>query len=238
MNQILNIYCDESCHLQNDKNKVMILGAVWCLDEKKKEIFERIKEIKKKHNLSSTFEAKWTKVSKSKISFYLELIDYFFDDDHLHFRVLVIPDKSILNHTEFNQDHDTWYYKMYFNMLKVVIDPHCKNRVYLDIKDTRSTEKVKKLHEVLCNDRYDFQKEIIERVQTVRSNEVEILQLTDLLIGGVSYINRGLNDNKGKIELTDRIKKRSGYSLKRTTFLKENKFNIFIWQSRSILDEQ
>ena len=34
-----NIYCDESCHLQNDKSNVMVLGAIWCAKEKKQEIY-------------------------------------------------------------------------------------------------------------------------------------------------------------------------------------------------------
>ncbi len=42
MPQIINISCDESCHLENDNQKVMILGAVWCPFEKKDEIFERL----------------------------------------------------------------------------------------------------------------------------------------------------------------------------------------------------
>ncbi|EEW5233460.1 DUF3800 domain-containing protein, partial [Escherichia coli] len=25
-----NVFCDESCHLLNDHNKVMVLGALWC----------------------------------------------------------------------------------------------------------------------------------------------------------------------------------------------------------------
>jgi hypothetical protein len=29
-----NIYCDESCHLQNDHQQAMILGAVWSPLEK------------------------------------------------------------------------------------------------------------------------------------------------------------------------------------------------------------
>lgn len=235
MSQTINIYCDESCHLENDKQRVMVLGAVWCPFEKKDEIFERIRDIKEKHGLIKDFEIKWTKVSKSKVEFYLELVDYFFDDDDLHFRALVVPDKSIIKHKDFNQDHDTWYYKMYFSMLKVLIDPHSKNRIFIDIKDTRSADKTRKLHDVLCNDRYDFDKEIIEIVQTVKSNEVETLQLTDLLIGAVSSINRGLNTNEGKLRVIERIKKRSGYSLTLTTYLKESKFNIFIWQPRRSL---
>ena len=30
MSQIYNIYCDESCHLQNDKQPVMLIGCTWC----------------------------------------------------------------------------------------------------------------------------------------------------------------------------------------------------------------
>ncbi len=229
MPQIINIYCDESSHLENDKQKVMVLGAVWCPYEKKDEIFERIREIKIKHKLKRDFEIKWTKVSKSKVEFYLDIIDYFFDDDDLHFRALVVPDKTILDHKKMNQDHDTWYYKMYFSMLKVLIDPHAKNRIFMDIKDTRSANKMRKLHNVLCTDQYDFNRDIIEIVQTVRSHEVELIQLADLLIGAVSYVNKGLSTNEGKLKVIERIQKRSGYSLTLTTYLKESKFNIFIW---------
>ncbi len=51
MREIINIYCDESCHLENDKEKVMALGAVYCPASKKSEIFEILSELKKKHNL-------------------------------------------------------------------------------------------------------------------------------------------------------------------------------------------
>lgn len=30
MAETFNIYCDESSHLENDHQKVMVLGAVWC----------------------------------------------------------------------------------------------------------------------------------------------------------------------------------------------------------------
>ena len=48
---ITNIYCDESCHLENDKQKVMVLGAVSCPIEKKEEIFKRLLSFKEKHKL-------------------------------------------------------------------------------------------------------------------------------------------------------------------------------------------
>lgn len=231
MSQIYNIYCDESGHMENDPEMVMVLGAVWCPLEKTREISVRIREIKAHHGVSPDFEIKWTKVSPAKVRFYLDVMDYFFDDDDLHFRALIVPDKSALCHEAFGQCHDDWYYKMYFDMLKVILSPTAKFRIYLDIKDTRSAAKVAKLHEVLCNKFYDFSQEIIERVQIVRSHEIEALQLADLLIGAIAYLNKGRSGNAGKEELVARMKERSHYSLTLTTLLREEKVNLFRWHA-------
>jgi hypothetical protein len=235
MSETYNIYCDESCHLENDGQPAMVMGAVWCPLDKTREIAVRLREIKRRHGLPSDFEAKWTKVSPGKLRFYLDLIDYFFDDDDLHFRALVIPDKTKLNHRAFpGQDHDAWYYKMYFEMLRIILSPKGRYRIYLDIKDTRGAEKVRRLHDVLCNNMYDFSREILERVQLAHSHEIEQLQLADLLIGAVSYVSRGLHGNAGKLALVDRMKERSGYSLEKTTLLREEKVNLFRWRAQEV----
>jgi len=232
MGEVFNVYCDESCHLENDQQKVMVLGAVWCPLEKTREIAVRLREIKRRHGFGPSFEVKWTKVSPAKRSLYIDLIDYFFDDDDLHFRALIVPDKDKLNHKAFpGRNHDTWYYKMYFDMLKAILKPQSRYRIYLDIKDTKGSEKASKLHEVLCNSIYDFSQEVVERLQLVHSHEIEQLQITDLLIGAVSYINRGLSTNEGKLALIERIQKRSGYGLTKTTLLREDKVNIFRWDA-------
>jgi len=226
-----NIYCDESCHLEHDYQAVMVLGAIWCPLEIVKEANSAIREVKHKHGLSSSFEIKWIKVSPAKQAFYIELVDYFFNNNDLHFRALTVPDKSKLQHELYGQDHDTWYYKMYFDMLKVILEPDARYRIYLDIKDTRSAGKMAKLHDVLCNNMYDFQRQIIERVQTVRSHEIELLQLADLLIGAISYINRNLTTNSAKVALVEKIRELSGYSLVKTNLLREDKLNLFVWHA-------
>jgi hypothetical protein len=242
MREIVNIYCDESCHLEHDNQKAMALGAVYCPESKKKEIFERLLELKKKHNLIPSvnnkpktnrpyFELKWSKVSWTKINYYKDVIDYFFDDDDLRFRVLVVPDKSELDYASYNHTHDTFYYKMYFSMLKTILNPEKGHHIYIDIKDTRSSEKVHKLEQVLRSDRYDYAKEIIKKVQQVKSHEVELLQLTDLLTGAISYANRGLSGSKAKTALIEHIRHRSKYSLTKSTLIRSEKLNIFIWQS-------
>jgi len=226
-----NIYCDESCHLQNDHQKSMVLGAIWCPLEKTREIAIRLREIKIRHELSPKFEVKWSKVSPAKFLFYKDLVDYFFDDDDLHFHALIIPDKSKLCHQDFTQDHDAWYYKMYFDLLKVLLIPNNEFRIYLDIKDSKSFTKIKKLYSVLYNDVYDFEHEIVKRIQTTHSHEVEHLQLADLLIGAVSYVNRGLSTSSAKLDLIERIQDRSHYGLKKTTLLREEKVNLLRWEA-------
>ena len=246
MKELINIYCDESCHLLNDKESIMAFGAVYCPASKKDEIFVRISEIKKKYNLipkhkkdpkenRTFYEIKWNKVSKSLVAFYKEIIDFFFDDDDLSFRVLIVSGKQGLDYEAYGYTHDTFYYKMYFNMLKVILNPEYAHNIYIDIKDTKSREKVQKLEEVLRNDKYDFSKEIIKKVQQVRSHEVELIQIADLFTGAVSYINRGLSSSVAKTELIEYIKHRSRYSLVKSTLVKEKKFNIFIWKSSKYL---
>lgn len=230
MTTTFNVYCDESCHLPNDGQPVMVLGALWCPLERSRHIADQIRSIKEKHGLAPLMEIKWTKVSPAKLEFYLDLVNFFFSESDLGFRALVVTDKSKLNHVAFEQDHDTWYYKMYYSMLKVIITPDDLFRIYVDIKDTRSAQKMRKLHEVLCNTIYDFDQRIIERVQTVRSHEAEQMQLADLLIGAVQYAHRDMVRATAKHQLVQRIRERSGYSLIRSTLLTEKKFNVFCWR--------
>lgn len=231
MSELYNVYCDESCHLENDGQKVMALGAVWCPISKRREIADRVRDIKVRNGLSPYHEIKWTNVSPAKLSFYLDLIDLFFDDDDLHFRVLVVPDKSVINHAGYQQDHDLWYYKMYFTMLKTIFNPHDRYRIYIDIKDTQGAEKIRNLHDVICNNLYDFSKNIVQRVSLVDSAQVQQQQLADLLIGTIMYVNRGELNSSAKAAVVKRAQERSGYSLTRTTLPRESKCNVFVWQS-------
>jgi hypothetical protein len=208
----------------------MALGAIWCPFDKKDEIFERLREIKVEHGLSPTFELKWNKVSMAKIDYYKDVLNYFFDNSNLHFRVLVVPDKSELDHEKYEQTHDQFYYKMYFDMLKTIFAPNSFYNIYIDIKDTTGTKKVGKLHDVLCNNHYDFSRDVIRRVQQVRSEEVELIALADFFTGAISYLFRGLNTSESKLKLIQKIKEKSGYSLQRSTLYKEDKFNLFIWR--------
>ncbi|MCQ2102896.1 MAG: DUF3800 domain-containing protein [Fibrobacter sp.] len=230
-----NFYCDESCHLENDDSNVMVLGAVWCPKEKRHEINERIKQIKKRNGVPERAELKWTKIAPAKMQVYFDLVQYFFDEKDLHFRGLLIPEKNQLDHKAYNQTHDDWYYKMYFGMLKAMLVPTDRYNIFIDIKDTHSSERAEKLRQVISNSMYDFSKNIVKQVKPIRSEEVQIMQITDVLIGAFGYNNRNFTDGKtrstAKRTIIELIQKRSGYTLQKSTLLREDKLNLFVWRS-------
>ena len=154
-------------------------------------------------------------------------------------RAIIIPDKSKLNHEAFNQTHDDWYYKMYFDMLKVIFMPYDNYEIYIDIKDSNTYYKSQKLKEICSNSMYDFSNRVIKRLQPIRSEEVQIMQIVDLLIGAIGFENRrfpeGCKRSKAKQQIIDLIKKRSNYTLRTTTLLREEKINILVWDAREII---
>ena len=123
---------------------------------------------------------------------------------------------------------------MYFDMLKVILDPQNTYNIYIDIKDSHSNSRALKLNEILRHSKYDYSEHIIKKVQPIRSEEVQIMQITDILTGAIARNNRtdsqGVKVNESKKEIIELIKKRSGYSLNETTLYPEKKMNLLKWE--------
>ncbi len=233
MSQIYNIYCDESCHLQNDKQPVMLLGCTWCPIEEVSRLAMELRDIKRRHKAAG--ELKWTKVSESRQEFYMELVSWFLAEKPLHFRAIVVLNKHDLNHEYFNMEsHDKFYYKMYFSLLNKILSPENQYNIYLDIKDTRSRRKVQKLSEILCHDKYDFTSQMIRHIQNIHSKESDLMQMTDFLLGAVSYKHGGLSTNSAKEAVINRLEKGLGRPLSFSTPLREEKFNLFLFTPRKV----
>lgn len=235
MAEIYNIYCDESCHLEHDKIPIMLLGAVWCPYEIRREISKELRQLKTKHNAKG--ELKWTKVSESRFPFYNELLDYFFLKDMLNFRCLLVSQKETLDHSYFNQgSHDSFYYKMYYQLLLNIVERRADSQfnIYLDIKDTRGSRRIRELRRILHAKLSDHKRSKIQQIQLVRSHESELIQLADFLIGAVAYCNR--NDvpkkNIAKISIIKKVLESSGIDLVSTTPRREDKFNLFVFHPR------
>jgi len=217
MDKTFNVYCDESCHLENDHKSFMFLGSISSAYNQVRLHTAQINELKRKHNFYA--EIKWSKVSHSKFHFYSELIDYFFATD-LKFRAVGV-EKSKINNQDFSQTYDEFYYKMYYQLLNHKINSCYSYNVYLDIKDTLSACKVRKLREIL-NIKYG----VFRNIQNIRSYESVLMQLSDFLMGAISYYkNNTEKKNQAKVQLIERIIKKSGLDLDKTNY--SEKLNLF-----------
>jgi hypothetical protein len=151
---------------------------------------------------------------------YKELIDYFFATD-LQYRAIVI-DKNQLKHQQFQQTHDDFYYKMYYQLIQKKLSPEYNYNIYLDIKDTRSAQKVNGLKDYLNNNFVS-----IRNLQNIRSYESELMQLTDIITGALSYYLRKENKVIAKNKIVDRIAQHAGQALNQSSPRSEQKFNLF-----------
>lgn len=214
-----NFYCDESTHLENDKQPFMIIGYISTPYHLLKMHNQNIREMKRKHFFSG--ELKWSALSKSQYPFYNELIDYFFSNISLEFRAIII-DKSKLDHQKHKQTHNDFYDKMYYQLLnKKIYNEHNYN-IFIDIKDSYSYMKARNLKKYLER---DYQS--IRNLQVIKSYESELMQLTDVLIGAINYRIRGLNRVTSKNNIIEKIEKHCGKPLTERSVLSENKFNLF-----------
>lgn len=232
---MINIYCDESCHLEHDNAKAMLLGAISCPTCEKERVYNEIRKIKQAHGVSTWTEIKWTGVSPSKQALYIALIDYFFQETCLSFRAVIAKDKANLNHAKYNQgSHDLWYYKAYYYLLDAMIGYSDEYRVFIDLKDTCGGAKVRKLQEVLCNNKYDFKHEVIKDIEQIMSNESEILQLTDLIVGAIGFYHNGHfteeNSSRAKKAIVNKLFERYRAAITNGTNRGAEKMDIFLWK--------
>ncbi|KAA6342917.1 hypothetical protein EZS27_009377 [termite gut metagenome] len=217
---IYNYYCDESCHLENDKKRYMVLGYISIPYSRIKKIKEQIKDIRKKHK--NKFEIKWTYLNSWNYQFYSELIDFFFEISDIGFRAIIV-DKNKYIADKCGNDYDRFYYLMYYQLIYHKLDTQYIYNIYVDIKDQLSACKINQLKDIL-----NVKMGVIQKIQHIRSNESDLLQLCDLLIGALSYnLNNKEKMSDPKIRLIDKIMERSGYNLLSQTPKSESKFNIF-----------
>lgn len=235
MNDTIHIYCDESCHLEHDQQKAMVLGAIWCPASHRAALGRKVKAIRKQFGLPPEIEIKWTKISPAGLDYYMALVDLFFDEPMLRFRAVVVPDKSVLDHERFSQTHDDFYYKMWYLLLTHLVDDQNTFRVFIDKKDTRGRDKVRKLHEVLCNTYYDFDRRRISDIEEVQSHDVPLIQLSDLMTGALSYFHRGLEGSEAKKSIITKLRERSGHNLLCSTPPRVEKFNVLVWHPKGVL---
>jgi hypothetical protein len=222
MSKTFNLYCDESTHLIHDGHPYMLLGYTSIAYPQIKIAKEEIKAIKAKYNYNK--ELKWTDVHDATYKVYAELADWFFMND-LEFRAVIV-EKSQIDESRADYTFNDFYFRMYFQLLHTKVDFQNTYNIYMDIKDSCSSEKLKTLNRIMS---YNSS---VGRIQFIRSHESVFIQLSDVLMGAINYnlrIEKGELQGKvlAKRKIIDKIKKHSNISLSETTPLSRKKFNLF-----------
>ena len=212
-----NFYCDESTHLQNDGQPYMLIAYVSSAYNQLKQHKEHLKMLKARHKVKG--EIKWSNVSAGQYQYYADLIDYFFSTD-LNFRSVIV-NKSKIDEKRPDFTYDDFYFRMYYQLLHHKINMEYTYNIYLDIKDTRSDKKLKRLKDIL---KWNAS---IRSFQFIRSHESSIMQLTDLIMGAINYKLRGENKVIAKNKIIEKIESHCKVPITKSTPKSADKFNLF-----------
>lgn len=222
-----DVYCDESRHdlltsAEVDGPRFIVIGSLWLPRSDRREIKRAIYALREKHRIGSEF--KWQKVSRSRLQFYVELIQFFLDQPSLRFRSIAVPPSEVDLVTFHESDAELGFYKFYYQLLHHWILDLNTYSVFCDFKTNRRRDRLEILRRCLgfANLTAD-----VERVQATRSDESVLLQLADVLTGAVAArLNGQLASGSAREALLRELEDRLGRRIAATT-RSEMKFNVF-----------
>jgi len=225
----IEAYCDESrqdyfAHAERyEENRYVLIGSLWLETTHRTEIKGKIRALRERHKVYGEF--KWTRVSPSRLDFYLQLVALFFTEP-LRFRCIVLPANQLDAITFHSGDNELMFYKFYYLMLQQWIRDFNTYRIFVDLKTNRVRQRLPRLKQVLTNSNYFAN---IETVQALPSHEVDLLQLVDVLLGAVGYRFHASGTSQAKWAVVDEIESELGHDIGPTS-KSEAKFNIFRWR--------
>ncbi|MCD6116299.1 DUF3800 domain-containing protein [bacterium] len=221
------VYCDESMPdlftTKKPAGRYLMIGGLWLPASLREEMKHKIRRLREKHNTWG--EIKWSKVSPSRLSFYLDLIDMFFSYDlELRSRCIAV-DHTQLKMSLYDNDSELGFYKFYYQLLHHWILDFNEYRIFCDIKTNRDPDRLKVLKRCL---QYANLSSIITDIQSLPSRQVVLIQLCDLLLGAASSrMNNTLKAGSAKSELVCFLEKGIGIDTLAPTPKGTEKFNIF-----------
>lgn len=220
------VYCDESRPelfvSSTPADGKTVIGSLWLPSAYRPELKSRVAALREKHAVWGEF--KWQKASPSKVDFYREALDFFFETPELQFRAIVI-DAGQLDMARFHRsDPELGFYKFYYQLLHHWVAPGNRFSVFCDDKVNRDPGRLTALTRVLrnANPRAD-----IARVQAVSSSQSSAIQLCDVLLGATqARVNQSNQGSGAKAALLSKVEQAIGHRIAPTA-QGERKFNVF-----------
>ncbi|HPI42789.1 MAG TPA: DUF3800 domain-containing protein [Candidatus Cloacimonas acidaminovorans] len=223
-----DVYCDESYpdlfSSKKPKAKYLVIGSLWLCKQNRNVFKKEIHSLRDKHKMGRG-EFKWKKVSKSRLAFYEELLDWFIaKGDELSFRCIIV-DNAKINLVEFHKDdQELGFYKFYYQMLHHWLEDNNSYNIFCDNKTISTKSRLITLRECLRNAN---KSSWVTDIQAVTSKESVLLQLSDVLVGlASSKFNNNLKQGSLKSELISYFEQTMGREIMPTS-KDEKKFNVF-----------
>jgi Protein of unknown function (DUF3800) len=205
--EIAEIYIDES---SQNNHRYLVLGGIGTKLTSTARLSNLIIETRLPELPHG--EVKWTKVSKCKLAAYKRIVDVLFENNSaVYFHSLVV-DTTLLDHQRFNAgSREIGFNKEIYQLaMKFARLYNLLFHVYPDYRDT--TQKPDDLRDILnrgCRKNGDWRDWPFRRCQFRDSKSTPLLQLVDVLVGGIAYRLNGHdkapNASSAKSELSSYI---------------------------------
>ena len=224
-----DIYCDESRQEyfatppSDSQERFVLIGGLWVITEKREHLKDQIKHLRTSHDVPGEF--KWTRVSPSRLPFYLDMVNLFFGSDDMRFRCLVLPANQLDAIRFHDGDNELMFYKFYYQLLHHWILDFNTYRVFTDLRTNRVKQRLERLRQILDNSNRFAD---VASVQALPSEQLDLLQLADLLIGAVGYRFHPGGASSAKLSVIQAIETKLGHPIQPTRKTEE-KFNVFRW---------
>lgn len=219
------VYCDNAFPdlftSGKPKAKYLMIGSLWLPADLRNEVKGKIKVLRERHETWG--EIKWGKASRSRLEFYIDLIDLFmnYSKDEIQFRCIAV-DRERMNRDSDYGGAELGIYRFYQEVLNLWTNSRNNYRVYCET-DNKCFQRFKRVL-LKANVKAD--------VQALPSKEVVLIQFTDLLLGAASSrTNETLGEGTAKEDIVKALEQRLGKRLGPTVG-DESKFNLVISNSQ------
>ena len=222
-----DVYCDEAYPdlftSQKARAHYLMIGSLWLPSESRRELKNKIKVIRVRHNAWG--EIKWSKISASKLQFYLDLIDLFASyGTDMRFRCIAV-EREHVDLQFHNQDGELGFYKFYYQLLHHWIQDFNEYDIYCDVKKNRDPLRLHTLKKYLDASNIFS---TIKNIQSLPSRQVVLIQFCDFLLGAASSrMNSTLRTDSTKELVVQYLEKSLGVEKLIATVKGEQKFNVF-----------
>lgn len=223
----VEINCDENrpdlFNSEKQYDDYLLIGGLKLLAEDRQIVKSEILKVRRKYKINTEF--KWKKVSFKKLEFYKKLIDLYFNfSNRLRFRCIAVDVSKIDLERYHDNDAELGFYKFYYFLFNNWIIDDNVYRIFTDLKTNRDMNRLSSLQSCLNNSNFYS---IINSVQALPSKQVDILQLTDLILGITgAKLNNSISQDTAKFELIKHFEMKLGFTIAPTS--KDTiKFNVF-----------